>query len=111
MSALFDQQNPYTQSSNYGYGNNNQSNSNNLSFYSAGPSSTGQQASYDGYASGSGGRPSLEGNMSGAGGYGSSAVDRSLMNSQMGFWSAFGTGGFPDEPGLMEGEQSRFYQH
>lgn len=105
MSALFDQQNPYSQSSsNYGYGNGNAAPSAapNLSFYSAGPS--GQQANYDNYASGSAGRSSLEGNMSGAGGYGSSAADRSLMNSQMGFWSAFGTGGFPDEPGLMEGE-------
>lgn len=24
------------------------------------------------------------------------------MSSQMSFWSAFGTGGFPDEPSLME---------
>jgi uncharacterized protein YgiB involved in biofilm formation len=107
MSALFDQQNPYSQSSNYGYGNNDAGGSNaNLSFYSAGPSGSQQQqgGGYDGYASGSGGRPSLEGNMSGAGGFGGSAADRSLMNSQLGFWSAFGTGGFPDEPGLMEGE-------
>ena len=104
MSALFDQQNPYSQSASYGYGDGSSTNNNaNLSFYSSGTS--GQQGAYDGYASGSGGRPSLEGNMSGAGGYGGSASDRSLMNSQMGFWSAFGTGGFPDEPGLMEGEQ------
>lgn len=42
----------------------------------------------------------------GVGGQGGSGqgIDRSLMNAQMGFWSAFGTGGFPDEPGLMEGE-------
>jgi hypothetical protein len=103
MSALFDQQNPYSQSSNYGYGGNSNTGNPNLSFYSAGPSG-GQQENYDAYASGSGNRASLEGNMSGTGGYGSSTADRSLMNSQMGFWSAFGTGGFPDEPGLMEGE-------
>lgn len=113
MSALFDQQNPYSQSSNYGYGNGGVSSPGaapNLSFYSS-SGANGQQgvggsgsSNYDNYASGSGGRASLEGNMSGAGGYGSSAADRSLMNSQMGFWSAFGTGGFPDEPSLMEGE-------
>lgn len=111
MSALFDQQNPYSQSSNYGYGNDQSANSGpNLSFYSAGPSNRQQSqqqgggANYDAYSSGSAGRSSLEGNMSGAGGYGASVADRSLMNSQMGFWSAFGTGGFPDEPSLMEGE-------
>lgn len=112
MSALFDQQNPYSQSDNYGYGNGGAGNSN-LSFYSAGPSGQQQQSqqggnNYDAYATGSAGRSSLEGNMSGAGGYGGSAADRSLLNSQMGFWSAFGTGGFPDEPGLMEGEHRRY---
>ena len=64
------------------------------------------------------GRPSLEGNMSGGGGGGGGVggqggsgqgIDRSLMNAQMGFWSAFGTGGFPDEPGLMEGESRLVY--
>ena len=106
MSALFDQQNPYSQSSNYGYGNGDVSSPGaapNLSFYSSNGQQGGGGSNYDNYASGSGGRVSLEGNMSGAGAYGSSAADRSLMNSQMGFWSAFGTGGFPDEPSLMEG--------
>lgn len=112
MSALFDQQNPYSQSSSYGYGNDNAANSGpNLSFYSAGSSNRQQSqqqggggGNYGAYSSGSAGRSSLEGNMSGAGGFGGSAADRSLMNSQMGFWTAFGTGGFPDEPSLMEGE-------
>ncbi|KDN53197.1 Yip1-domain-containing protein [Tilletiaria anomala UBC 951] len=55
----------------------------------------------DGYNTGSNGRPSLEGNMTGAGGY-EGAVGSHMMAGQMSFWSAFGTGGFPDEPGLME---------
>lgn len=111
MSAIFDQQNPYGQSSGYGGATGSSSTqgggSNNLQFYSGGG------GQYDGGYGGSGGvgagsgmggrgRTSLEGNMTS--GYGSSAADRSLMNSQMGFWSAFGTGGFPDEPSLMEGE-------
>lgn len=31
-----------------------------------------------------------------------SAAERNYMSSQMSFWSAFGTGGYPDEPSLME---------
>ncbi|MCO5596205.1 hypothetical protein L7F22_050265 [Adiantum nelumboides] len=106
MSAIFDQHNPYGQQAGYGGGQGSSSGggANNLQFYS------GSGGQYDGYGgsgnlggagSGGGGRNSLEGNMT-SGGYGSSAADRSLMNSQMGFWSAFGTGGFPDEPSLME---------
>lgn len=114
MSALFDQSNPYGSSSGYGgYGgqdggggssnpNVGRTNSNNLQFYSGNAG-----GAYDGYSSTSGGisggRHSLEGNMGSSGtAYGGSAVDRSMINSQMSFWSAFGTGGFPDEPGLME---------
>lgn len=96
MSALFDQQNPYGGQS-YGYGSEQTGgNASNLQFYSSGNTAAG----YDTYSSSGAMRSSLEGNMSG---YGSSNADRSIINSQMGFWSAFGTGGFPDEPSLMEG--------
>ncbi|PWN97308.1 Yip1-domain-containing protein [Tilletiopsis washingtonensis] len=64
-----------------------------LSFYSSSASDA-----YGGVGGGGDARPSLEGNMSGSFG----AADRAMLNAQMGFWSAFGTGGFPDEPGLME---------
>lgn len=36
--------------------------------------------------------------------YGPGGTAGSMMGAKMGFWSAFGTGGFPDEPSLMEGE-------
>lgn len=71
-----------------------------------------------GSGGGMGGRSSLEGNMSsrgaGPGGYSGSGggpsghgtattqAERNYMSSQMSFWSAFGTGGYPDEPSLME---------
>ncbi|CAO1616886.1 unnamed protein product [Parajaminaea phylloscopi] len=99
---------------------------NNLQFYS-GPggssSSAGPSSSASGSAAYGQGRASLEGNMtSGRPGFvgGSSAgstvgqaaggptgptmsaAERSYMSSQMSFWSAFGTGGYPDEPSLME---------
>lgn len=117
MSALFDQQNPYGQASGYGgsgvggggYGGQagagGAGGNSNLQFYSGGGGTAG--GGYDSYASGSGGRSSLEGNM--GSGFGGSAADRSLLNSQMGFWSAFGTGGFPDEPSLMEGMWHGFF--
>jgi hypothetical protein len=49
-----------------------------------------------------GGSSSAAGAFGGAGGAAPSAAERSFMSSQMSFWSAFGTGGFPDEPSLME---------
>lgn len=55
-----------------------------------------------------GGRSSLEGNMTSANPTASSFAsasttsERAYLSSQMSFWSAFGTGGFSDEPGLME---------
>ncbi|KAN0064661.1 hypothetical protein ACQY0O_002291 [Thecaphora frezii] len=56
----------------------------------------------DGYPSTNSGRQSLEGNMSSSAGYAPGSAAHTMMSSQMGFWSAFGTGGFPDEPSLME---------
>ncbi|PWN52716.1 Yip1-domain-containing protein [Violaceomyces palustris] len=71
------------------------------SFYSSSTSSS--TAHHDhGYASGPNARASLEGNMSSSAGYAPGSAAHSMMNSQLGFWSAFGTGGFPDEPSLME---------
>lgn len=85
-----------------------------LSFYSGGSSGGtlgmgygdgnmygGSSAGIGGVGGATSGRSSLEGNMSGFSG---NAADRAIINSQMSFWSAFGTGGFPDEPSLMEGE-------
>ncbi len=112
MSAIFDSSSPY------GYGqasgskpqsaNAPASAGNPLDFYSN-PSSANQFSSYyssgganDGYATGSNARPSLEGNMSSTGGFTSGSAAHSMMSAQMSFWSAFGTGGFPDEPPLME---------
>lgn len=40
--------------------------------------------------------------MSSSAGYAPGSAAHAMMSSQMGFWSAFGTGGFPDEPPLME---------
>ncbi|EPQ29483.1 uncharacterized protein PFL1_03238 [Pseudozyma flocculosa PF-1] len=40
--------------------------------------------------------------MTASAGYAPGSAAHSMMSSQMGFWSAFGTGGFPDEPSLME---------
>lgn len=96
---------------------------NHLQFYSAPPGAAGGSSSYmtgsgGGSGGGMGGRSSLEGNMSsrgaGPGGYSGSGggpsghgtaptqAERNYMSSQMSFWSAFGTGGYPDEPSLME---------
>lgn len=107
MAALF----PPNQNSQYSaYGSDPYGAANNLQFYSgAGSSST----PGPGGVGGAYGRPSLEGNMSsgGPGGGGAASAfssgtptsaDRNYMSSQMSFWSAFGTGGFPDEPSLME---------
>ncbi len=121
MSALFDSNSPYGAASGssydaYGPSSSSAGNKNappNLQFYSAGNSmspglhSAGAYGgSGDPYRSGSSsnGRPSLEGNMTG----GSFGGPRgTMMSGQMSWWSAFGTGGFPDEPGLMEGERVR----
>ncbi|CAO1636586.1 unnamed protein product [Jaminaea pallidilutea] len=96
---------------------------NHLQFYSGPPGAAGGSSSYmtgsgGGSGGGMGGRSSLEGNMSsrgaGLGGYSGSGggpsghgtaptqAERNYMSSQMSFWSAFGTGGYPDEPSLME---------
>lgn len=119
MSAIFDSSSPY------GYGQPSGSKSsqatspgqaaaNPLDFYSNPASSSNanslnQFSSYyssgtahDGYATGSNARPSLEGNMSSSAAYAPGSAAHAMMSSQMGFWSAFGTGGFPDEPPLME---------
>ncbi|PWN19106.1 Yip1-domain-containing protein [Microstroma glucosiphilum] len=110
MAALFPPQSGYNAS--YGSDPYSAPSSSNLQFYSAGGQSQGSgPSSTAGYS-----RSSLEGNMSAAGGGSSSAAgafgagggaapsaaERSYMSSQMSFWSAFGTGGFPDEPSLME---------
>ncbi len=115
MSAIFDSSSPY------GYGGGQASGSKsaqatpsgqagNLDFYSS-SSANNQFTSYysstgtghdGGYATGSNARPSLEGNMSSSAGYAPGSAAHAMMSSQMGFWSAFGTGGFPDEPPLME---------
>ncbi|KAE8223049.1 hypothetical protein CF319_g3846 [Tilletia indica] len=107
MSAIFSNHNQA-----YGSGSGAQSaydagGPSNLQFYSS--SSYGQQAGASGGAyvggggGGGGGRSSLEGNMAGAYGAGpTGTMSGAGMPIQGGFWSAFGTGGFPDEPGLME---------
>ncbi|KAK0525083.1 hypothetical protein OC834_005299 [Tilletia horrida] len=93
MSAIFSNQ-PYGGQSGYDAGG-----PSNLQFYSS--SSYGQDPSGGGgYAQG---RSSLEGNMAGAYGPGpTGTMSGAGMPIQGGFWSAFGTGGFPDEPSLME---------
>lgn len=115
MAALFPPQNQQGQQQYASYSSDPYA-SNNLQFFSGsggGPSSSPSGA----YTQG---RSSLEGNMTSAGrsGFGGSgagsssgasgpggsmsAAERSYMSSQMSFWSAFGTGGYPDEPSLME---------
>jgi len=128
MSAIFDSNSPYGSSSNYSqdpYSQRASSSTNptsnqsqqpqpqpGLQFYSSGTNSNIRggispgPAYSDGYASGSAGRPSLEGNMNNS--MNSTGGNMNMMNAQMGFWSAFGTGGFPDEPGLLEGELPKF---
>jgi protein YIPF5/7 len=114
MSAIFDANSPYGGGSSYNpYGPSSSrgaapsnalaAGAPNLQFYSSSGGYGGGSSSGggDGYNTGSNGRPSLEGNMNG--GFGGPAGAH-LMAGQMSFWSAFGTGGFPDEPGLMEGE-------
>ena len=78
----------------------------NLQFYSSNTAG-GLSGSMSGGGGGDGyaGRTSLEGNMTGA--YGAGGPSGHMMATQMSFWSAFGTGGFPHEPGLMEGESRR----
>lgn len=105
MAALFPpQQNPQYAS----YGSDPYSSNPNLQFYSQSPQG-GPSSSQSAYSA----RPSLEGQMSSASGLGPSASsvsgsfgsgpsDRAYLSSQMSFWSAFGTGGYPDEPSLME---------
>ncbi|CEH13986.1 yip1-domain-containing protein [Ceraceosorus bombacis] len=112
MSAIFDSSSPYggsNQSAGPSYGNpsSNSGGPPSLQFYSSGGASSqgfgagggDPSAGAGSYAQGGPGRSSLEGNMMSSG-FGS--ADRAMMSAQMGFWSAFGTGGYPDEPGLME---------
>ena len=115
MSAIFDSNSPYASSSNSyhshpqdAYSSSSSSNHQpSLQFYSSNNNNSNSNraptspAYSDGYASGSAGRPSLEGNMNSS--MNPTSGNMNMMNSQLGFWSAFGTGGFPDEPGLLEG--------
>lgn len=124
MSAIFDSSSPYgypqASVSGSGAGSNKASHTaaaggqagSPLDFYSN-PSQQNQFSSF--YSSSAAGahqayatpsasntRPSLEGNMSSSAGFAPGSAAHAMMSSQMGFWSAFGTGGFPDEPPLME---------
>ncbi|KAK0549801.1 hypothetical protein OC846_000268 [Tilletia horrida] len=102
MSAIFSSNEPYgNQSGGYDAGG-----PSNLQFYSSssygGGSSGGRSGGGASGAYGGNGRPSLEGNMAGSYGPGPSGTMSGAGPIQGGFWSAFGTGGFPDEPSLME---------